>query len=35
LHIGIEEGEIDSLFKHLDKKNNGEISYAEFIQVFA
>ena len=32
LHIGIEEGEIESLFKHLDKNKNGEISYAEFVQ---
>jgi Ca2+-binding EF-hand superfamily protein len=35
LHIGIEEGEIESLFRHLDKRNDGEISYSEFIKVFA
>lgn len=35
LHIGIEEGEIESLFKHLDKTNCGEISYAGFVEVFA
>ena len=34
LHIGLEEAEIEELFKDLDANNDGHIVYDEFVKQF-